>query len=367
MEERPSPAELAVLGLYDPNAPGAAVQLRLLMGAFELGATLEEVARSARAGYNIGPLMLDLAMRPAGETVDLADFAAAESDPELVRRIWFAFGLPDSESPVVRVTPDAAEAIRVVLFMVALFGEEAALGIARVVGSSMVRLAETISGAFRVGDEVPKLNTGQSVADVAEGYNEIVKVALPAFLDATAAVFRRHLVNLSYQPWSTDTDLAAVTHERTVCFADLVGSTEALQSGSIRDMANMLRRFEEQVWDLVSVRGGRVVKLIGDEAMFILDRASDACQVALDLIGVLEQPVRIGMAHGTVVGLYGDYFGETVNLAARLVNLAEPSTTWVTESVRTGAGGGFGFETLGPQVLKGFADPVMAYRLGPEQ
>jgi adenylate cyclase len=371
VDGRLSPEELARLNLYDPNAPDAAVHLRLLNGAFDVGATLEEVIRAARVRYNIGPLMLDLAMRPPGETMDLADFAASEPDPVMVRRIWSAFGLPDAEAPVVRVTPDAAEAIRVVHFLVVLFGENVALGIARVMGAAMARMSEALAGAFRVSAELPSLNTGQSRADVAESYIDIARDALPTFMDAMAAVFRRHLVNLSFQDWSTDIEQVAVTHERTVCFADLVGSTEALHQMSIREMGDMLRRFEEHVWELVSEGGGRVVKLIGDEAMFVLEDPRRAVQVGLDLIALSPQPVRIGMAHGTVVGLMGDYYGETVNLAARLVGLAEPSTLAVSATVAVAARAGEGALSgglctpMGEQVLKGFADPVAVYRVAP--
>jgi adenylate cyclase len=189
---------------------------------------------------------------------------------------------------------------------------------------------------------------------------------LPLFLDAVAAVFRRHLVNVSYQTWSTDTEQAAVTMDRTVCFADLVGSTELLRAVSVRDMANILRRFEEQVWDLVSASGGRVVKLIGDEAMIVFAEPSQACRVGLDLIDLSEHAVRIGMAHGTVVSLYGDYYGETVNLAARLVNQAAPSTLLVSENVRDGAGRGLDFEALQPLVLKGFSESVPVFQAGRE-
>jgi class 3 adenylate cyclase len=362
MEARPSSQELEDLGLYDPTSPDAADQLRLLMDAFDLGATREEVSRAAGVHYNFASLMLDLAMRPAGDTQDLADFAASGADSELVRRLWSAFGLPDSESPVVRVTPDAADALRLMTGMASLFGEDAALGVARVMGSTMARLAETISGTFRVGDEVPQLNTGTSRAEVAESYAGIVRDLLPSFLEAAVAVFRRHLVNVSYQIWSTDTEQAAVTMERTVCFADLVGSSELLSAVSIREMANVLRRFEEQVWDLVNASGGRVVKLIGDEAMIVFEEPSRACRVGLDLIDLSEHPLRIGMAHGMVVSLYGDYYGETVNLAARLVNRADSSTLLVSENVRDRAGRGIVFEALDPLFLKGFAESVRVFQ-----
>ena len=187
-----------------------------------------------------------------------------------------------------------------------LFGEEAALGVARVMGSCMARLAETIWGHFELVTRTHKLNTGTST----RRGGGVLRRSRPR----PAAVFPRsygsgvpstHLVNVSYQTWSTDTEQAAVTMERTICFADLVGSTDLLRAVSIRDMANMLRRFEEQVWDLVSAGGGRVVKLIGDEAMIVFEEPSRACRVGLIVSSTCqkEHPVRIGVAHGTVVSL----------------------------------------------------------------
>ena len=59
-----------------------------------------------------GSLSLDLAMRPPGETADLGTFAARSgSDPELIRRLWRALGLPESGPVPLRVTPDAAHAV----------------------------------------------------------------------------------------------------------------------------------------------------------------------------------------------------------------------------------------------------------------
>jgi adenylate cyclase len=363
MAVHPTTEELEALGLYDPRSPEAAEQLRILTDAFELGATLDEVTRAIKVRTNLGPLLLDLAMRPPGATTDLSDFVAAEADGDLMRRLWSALGLPSAADPTVRVTPDAAEALRFLTATAGLLGEDVTLGVARVVGSSMARLAETISSSFRVVVELPKLNEGKTYVDVAEEYTATVRDLLPPFLAAVEAIFRRHLVDVSYQMWSTDSDQAAVTLERVVCFADLVGSTEAVHALSTRELATMLRRFEELVWDLVGTSGGRVVKLIGDEAMFVLTDPALACQVGLDLIELSERPVRVGMARGTVVGLYGDYYGETVNLAARLVDLADPSSLLVTENVCLGAGPGLAFDALGPRSLKGFAEPVQLFRV----
>ena len=161
MAQHPTGDELEALGLYDPASPIATDQLRMLRDAFDLGATLEEVTRAVSARYNLGPLMLDLAMRPVGETMDLADFTASETDAELMRQMWSAFGLPDSKSPLVRVTPDVADALRLMTAMASIFGEQTTLGVARVIGSTMARLAETITGTFRINEELPQLDTGR--------------------------------------------------------------------------------------------------------------------------------------------------------------------------------------------------------------
>jgi adenylate cyclase len=150
-----------------------------------------------------------------------------------------------------------------------------------------------------------------------------------------------------------------------VGFADVVGSTELVRAGSVATMARMVRQFEEQVWDLVTRAGGRVVKLIGDEAMFVVEDPSAACQVALDVIDRSRYPVRVGLAHGPVVGLFGDYYGETVNLAARLVGVAQPSRALVSDSVRRAVGDAFQFEPQPKQPLKGFTEPMRAYWLQP--
>jgi class 3 adenylate cyclase len=361
VDERPDRAELERLGLFDPAASDAVDQLRLLSRAFELGATVDEVRRATRI-FGLGPLMLDLAMRPAGETQELDAFAAgSDLDSDLVHRLWLALGLPESGSLPVRVTPDAAEALRLIAAMTTLLGEDVVLALARVVGSSVARMTEALAGAFRVGIEVPQRMTGTPYSQVVDDNTTVVRDLLPPFLEAVEAVFRRHLVVVSYQLWSTDEDRAAVTLERTVGFADLVGSTEVLHAQSVKEMAEMVRQFEEQAWDLVSRAGGRVVKLIGDEAMFVIEDPGRACDAGLGIVEASPHPVRVGLAHGPVVGLYGDYYGETVNLAARLVRAATPSTLLVSRAVRHRTGAAFTFQPVGPLVLKGFADPVPVY------
>ncbi|MBV8385470.1 MAG: hypothetical protein JO155_01620, partial [Acidimicrobiia bacterium] len=177
MSEMPDDAELQHLGLDVPDGVGADEMREVLRMVFELGATVNEVREAG--GSLLGPLALDLAMRPDGPTVDIDTFAETSGfDPALVRRIWAALGLP--ESGPVRVTPDAAEALRLFAGMSAWLQADTALALARVMGSSCARLAETLSNAFRVEFEVPERQQGATYSRMIEG-SRVSAELLPAF------------------------------------------------------------------------------------------------------------------------------------------------------------------------------------------
>jgi class 3 adenylate cyclase len=346
--------------------------VRLRARALELGATEAETADAAARGM-LGPLALDLATRGPGETVELDDFVAHSGmDAVFVRHIWTALGLPVGGPVRMRVTARTADTVRFIDALRLLLGEDAALALARVMGSAMARLAEAVADAFRVGSEMPQLSAGTPYADVVEANIQFTRDGIPLLLEAVGALFQRHLVLVSNQYWQAEEGSTTVTRRRTIGFADLVGSTDVLVQGSVRDLARLVDGFEAQTWDLVTSAGGRVVKLIGDEAMFVFEDAVPACEVALALATTSPHPVRIGLAHGEVVGLHGDYYGGPVNLAARLVRAAEPSTVVVAESVRQAiavtpaARDAFTFDALVLGVLKGFPGEVSAYALSPQ-
>jgi len=109
----------------------------------------------------------------------------------------------------------------------------------------------------------------------------VVRELFPLLVDASNALLKRHMVRVSYELWRPDDERAAVTHERTVGFADIVGSTETVRRASAAALAVAVRQFEERVWEVVADAGGRVVKLIGDEAMFVIEDPTRACDTAL--------------------------------------------------------------------------------------
>ena len=109
------------------------------------------------------------------------------------------------------------------------------------------------------------------------------------------------------------------------------------------------------------------MKLIGDEAMFVFEDPVAACELARTLVAASPQDVRVGLAHGEIVAIRGDFYGPTVNLAARLVAAATPSTILASESLRDAVGGRFDLDPVPAGPLRGFADVTTAYhvRAGP--
>jgi adenylate cyclase len=152
-----------------------------------------------------------------------------------------------------------------------------------------------------------------------------------------------------------------------VGFVDLVDSTRLVQQLSIKELGAALTQFDAGAIDTVVAGGGRLVKLIGDEAMFVVPDVDSACAIALELADALAaHPVlpaaRGGIAAGEVLSREGDYFGPVVNLAARAVKLADPGRVLASAEVARAADA-YRFAPVGAQRLKGFDEPVKLFRL----
>ena len=84
--------------------------------------------------------------------------------------------------------------------------------------------------------------------------------------------------------------------------------------------------------EVVGSHGGRIVKTIGDEILFVADTPAAGAEIAVrlqEIAGGDERlpPLRIGLAAGPVVSRLGDVYGSTVNIASRLTSICRPG--WV--------------------------------------
>ncbi len=364
MTDEDTPLDVADLrrrGLYDPEASDAPDRLELLRYVTARGATIEEVS----AARSLGGLALALNLRPSrpftlGEIVEDTDMEEATA-----RQLLIAIGFPDD--PALPITAEEAATVRLLAEARRLFGQNGTLQLARVAGQAMARIAETVVAGFRLEFEIPRRVSGAPYMEVVEEYFHVAQTLIPSFVRTLDALLRRQLIGVSERMWSTDEEYSAVTLERTVGFADLVGYTALTASASVRQLAEVLMTFDERTAGVVFRGNGQIVKTIGDEAMFVAEDPHDACRIAWDLVQAFGSddtpPVRVGLATGRVLSVFGDLYGPDVNLAARLVSDAEPSTVVVSEAVRRATGNDLRFQPLAPRRLKGFADPVSLYLL----
>ena len=301
-------------------------------------------------------------------------------DEEFSRRLRLAMGLQGGSG--LGLTPEELEATRLFASLADLVGEQEMLSVVRVVGSSTARIARATTELLRVNFQPPIDTTPARLTDAVEAYAALIDASLPAFLDATAALVRRHLaaVLADEQAWMVDASRSATLQEHTIGFADLVGFTAFTEQVDAAAFMAAMVQFEREVQDAVVDQGGTVVKLIGDEVMFATPDPVSAVRVAAALVGIGRDipgldGMRVGLAYGQVIRSGGDFYGTVVNTAARIVGQAYPDAIVATQRVvdalraheRASDPPGQVCETqpLGPHDLRGIQQPVELYRLRP--
>ncbi|MEX1179481.1 MAG: adenylate/guanylate cyclase domain-containing protein [Cucumibacter sp.] len=184
----------------------------------------------------------------------------------------------------------------------------------------------------------------------------------------------------------------AERRQLTVMFADLVNSTKLAARLDPEDMKDVLAGYQKSVGEEAARFGGYVAKPLGDGLLIYFgwpqaheDDAERAVRAGMAAIAAIRQSatvdgmalaVRIGISTGEVV--VGDFtgtgvdelgavVGETPNLAARLQSAASENTIVVTEKTMRLAGRQFAFTELAEQRLKGFDQPVRAFRVEGER
>lgn len=159
------------------------------------------------------------------------------------------------------------------------------------------------------------------------------------------------------------------TAVRTVVFTDIVGSTELAQRLGDHVAYEMISVHDAIVRAAVGEHGGRVIKHTGDGLMAVFVSCVGAVRASCRIQGAIAaiEPgedlpafqVRIGAAAGEPIERDNDFFGSTVNLAARLCAHAEPGKVLVTNGIaELCLGKGMKFADIQRAELKGFDEPI---------
>ncbi|QDI77924.1 MULTISPECIES: adenylate/guanylate cyclase domain-containing protein [Leisingera] len=158
-----------------------------------------------------------------------------------------------------------------------------------------------------------------------------------------------------------------------VLFADVVGYARLMGNDEI-DTYSALKSLLEQLETACQAHDGRVVAVRGDGVLALFETATNAVEFGVELHRIAEQSnrarpedqhlrFRAGVHLGEILVDDRGIHGDNVNIAARLQEIAEPGRVFVSASVYEQIRNRlrFGFEFLGPQMLKNIAEPVAAY------
>ena len=247
---------------------------------------------------------------------------------DVAEELWGRLGFPHTADDDVAFTQQDADALRTAAELVGMgiLEPESQAALIRTWGRSYARLAEwqtSLLAGIALADDDPLSRIDQLLTEV-----------LPRVGALQDYVWRRHLENAAQRllPQAEAGDEQRLT---AVVFIDIVGYTSRSRNLSESELVDLVEVFEDGTTQMVVSVGGRVIKTIGDEVLFVVDDAEAAVEAGLELAARGEDEdddfprVRVGVTYGPVTYRLGDVFGPTVNIASRLTSLARPGSVLV--------------------------------------
>jgi class 3 adenylate cyclase len=155
-----------------------------------------------------------------------------------------------------------------------------------------------------------------------------------------------------------------------IVFVDLSGFTRLTRERGDESAVRIATSLQRRADEAAQRHGGRLVKLLGDGAMLRLTDATAGVDAALDLVEIMSGEGTLsshaGVHAGPVIERDLDVFGQTVNLASRIADVAGPGEVLASRAVVEQAGDGgapYLFEQIGDAELKGVSDSVALFRV----
>lgn len=246
---------------------------------------------------------------------------------ERATKLWRALGFATVDDEDVVFTDADVEAVRTAdqLISSGLLASDLEGAVARALGQHLSRLAEWQVHLLWT------LITENELDD--EQVLRLVDRLVPELQQVQNFVWRRHLTAFAGRALAVpEDDLEGRTE--VAGFVDMVGYTRLTRRLDESGLSRVLERFEALATEVVADHHGRIVKMIGDEVLFVADSARDGAEIALALTERTSADrtlpdVRAGLASGRILSRFGDVYGSVVNLASRLTSIARPGTILV--------------------------------------
>jgi adenylate cyclase len=376
--------QLTELGILSPAPEGyrtADVQRIRLVAAFErAGVTAEELARAMAAGLrSLEGFDLALPDPPSSSGRTLAAVCAELGhDVEVAQATFAALALPVPD-PDAELREDDADAIATLLDLCDLrplgLDENVAPRIARIYGDNARRATEA---TVRFWDEHVETRLNElDPSGTLDALRASTRGRIAPELETTLVwLHRRHMEHETYSIIVQNTERAL---ERSglraprvalpaIAFLDISGFTSLTEEQGDEAAVALVGALEELVDAIVRSHRGRIVKRLGDGVMLHFTEPGRAVAAARELVTGAGPaglpPARVGIDSGRVVFRDGDYYGRTVNVAARITDYAAPGEVLVSDAVAAALADGDRLEKIGPVELKGLREPVTLYRAG---
>ena len=348
---------LADLGVLDRDAdgrydPGDVHRVRLLRAFEDAGVPLEALIAASDAG-TISLRYYDQ-LHPAPTAISPRTYAAFAADlPAAAReelgRLFAAFGLAEPLADT-RLAIDDEKLIAELLDIAVSTGHpDLALRAVRLFGEGARRAADGALGVY--GEAVARSNLPLAGLPIDEQFDELLwPWARFARQSARLAgwLASRHLTRAidEYSVDQTEQILEAAgfvparpDDPPAIAFVDLTGFTRLTEEQGDEAAAAIALRLGEVAATTVAARAGRLVKLLGDGVLLRFDDTTAALDAVLDVLDALPgaglPSGHAGIASGSLIVRDNDVFGRTVNLAARIADVAPDGRLYAAREAMT--------------------------------
>jgi adenylate cyclase len=376
---------LVGLGILTPAAgdafsPGDVRRARWLQSLERAGVPLEGMAAAVRDGALSFSFMDVTAFdRFAGLSgTTFQQLSAQTGIPlELLLVIREAFGFAEP-GPEDTVREDELPVVSMIELLLANGSRHVVIERwLRVCGDSLRRIAETETAWWRSEVVTPLLQSGMAESEVLEAQADLGSRVAPLTDQALAAIYHgqqehawtQGLVELVEDALERAGLYSRLNRPPAVCFLDITGYTRLTEERGDEAAAELAARLAHLVRRASQEHRGTPVKWLGDGVMFYFREPGDAVLAAVEMVEVVGShglpPAHVGIHAGPVVFQEGDYFGRTVNLAARIAEYARPGEVLVSQEVVDAAEGSpVVFTEIGPVELKGVPGTLRLYTAG---
>jgi adenylate cyclase len=236
----------------------------------------------------------------------------------------------------------------------------------RVYGDSLRRIAETEAAWWNSEVEVALVASGMTEGEMLQAQADLGSQMTPLVEQVLLAIYHGQQEHTWSQVFVEHVEGAleqAGLYRRldrppAMCFLDITGYTRLTEERGDAAAADLAARLATLVRRSSREHQGRPVKWLGDGVMFYFREPAAAVLAALEMVEVVGSeglpPAHVGIHAGPVIFQEGDYFGRTVNLAARIAEYARPGEVLVSQEVVDAADAApVAFVEIGPVELKG--------------